>query len=70
LRLFLLEAIKRKRRSKLLIHTLNTFEYKLCAKLGFNVFIAPQGVDLNIFKPDKKDEFNTFLLWFKLSQGS
>jgi glycosyltransferase involved in cell wall biosynthesis len=71
LRLFLLEAIKRKEGSKLIIHTLNTFEYKLCAKLDFNVFIAPQGVDLNIFKPDKKyDEFTLFFSGLNYRKGA
>jgi glycosyltransferase involved in cell wall biosynthesis len=69
LRLFLLEAIKRK--SKFIIHALNTFEYKLCAKLGFNVFIVPQGVDLNIFKPEKKyDDFTLFFSGLNYRKGA
>jgi len=69
LRLLLLEAIKRK--DSFLIHALNTFEYNLILKLGFNAFIVPLGVDLKLFQPRRKyDDFTIFFSGLSYRKGA
>jgi len=69
LRYFLLNNIRK--RSKLFIHALNTFEYNLSIKLGFNAFLIPPGVDTQLFKPSKKyDEFTIFFSGLSYRKGA